>query len=639
MCGIVGLWNLDKERIDVRRFDIFVDTLKHRGPDGRGTYLSDCSSLALGHRLLAIQGEPGEGAQPRGLGGRYYITFNGEIFNYVDLREELRVLGHQISSTTDTEVVLAAYAEWGEKCLLKFNGMWSFAIWDKYERKLFIAVDRMAVKSCLYISTPFLFAFASEIKAFAELQRFDLTPDGNEVSAILSMGTNANDKTWAKNVFRIPAGHTLTVHENKSPKLVRWWNTLDHLVEVPRSRLEQSEKFNELFLSSVTLRTSGHGKIAIPLSGGMDSSSVMAVASAAAVQRNQSPYDCFFVKKHGLLDEEPFAKIMAASHGAPLHIVQSSKTLAISVLESTTISYEKFLPGSEGPSLLYQAVGKSGAKVTLDGHGGDEILGGYSTYINRALFDAFKGVPNPKRIVELAIIDRGLNARSEDFSFHEGWKHTQKRLREALRIRIGKNVIRRNPAQQTLLDPDDSLEDKFPPWYDELNKELYRDTHYGFLQRILRTFDYASMSFGIEARTPFLDWRLVCFMFSLPSTTKIGHGFTKYILRDAMRNQIPNQVLWRRSKVGFIDSLSYFFNPEIVRWMGDQISSQSFQESPYWNGKQIVSVYDRWILSGCKQGNIGKKLLSVSQAHFLFNSMCKSSARNLASSKNFASTP
>jgi asparagine synthase (glutamine-hydrolysing) len=626
MCGIVGVWNFDGGQVNQRSFDVFVDSLAHRGPDGRGTYIERKSGIALGHRLLAIQGLNGEGKQPRNLGRRYWITFNGEIFNFIALRDELKKLGHVFQTETDTEVVLVAYAQWGEDCLLHFNGMWAFAIWDSEEMKLFLSVDRFAVKSCVYIWTAAYFAFASELKAFSFLDRYKLEPNGEEIAHMLATGPAGTTSTWLKDVYRLPAGHFMTVSHGRPPVTKRWWNTLDHLVEPPQSKFARIEKFAELFSSSVEMRLAGNAKIAIPLSGGMDSSAIVGMVHAPAQQRPVDEYRCFFMKKHGALDEEKYALSMARHVGIVPITLQGEVALDTGTMQDIIYSYENFGVSSDGPTRLYRAIKNSGASVSLCGHGGDELLGGYSIYIENALQDALQGIPNPARLIDLALINRSLSVNSENFSFTQGWGNTRKRIRAALLERLGRPVVRQHGTGKLLPSIDESRTENFPEWFGALNKELYHDVHYGFLQGILRSFDYASMASGVESRTPFLDWRLVVYLFSLPSDTKIGGGYTKRILRSAMRGFLPDDVLWRKSKIGFIESNGYFFNPSIIVWMSDIFSSHAFQESGLWDGKQIAGAFRRWNSQGGKMYVLGNKLLRIAQAHYLMIRMADNHA-------------
>ncbi len=225
---------------------------------------------------------------------------------------------------------------------------------------------------------------------------------------------------------------------------------------------------------------------------------------------------------------------------------------------------------------------------------------------------------------------------SEKQSLFEGWDETKKIMRESLLARLGRSTNPSFHPSSALVLPHDASCGSFPAGFDELNKALYRDVHYKFLQPILRAFDYASMAHGVEARTPFLDWRLVTYLFSLPSEMKIGGGYTKRILRKAMRGLMPSDVLWRRSKMGFIESKSYFYNPATVAWMEEVLSSRDFQESGLWNGAQIVGSFKRWKKEGATAPNTGRQLLSVANAHYLTTRMTAASHAAQARSESIA---
>ncbi|MCJ8268116.1 MAG: asparagine synthetase B, partial [Psychrosphaera sp.] len=243
MCGITGVWNLDNLPLSERSVHYFNDSLEHRGPDSGGIYIDDSACFGLGHRRLAIQDISSSGAQPMKYEDRYYISYNGEVYNYIELREELKQLGYTFNSGSDTEVVLYAYVEWGKACFKKFNGMWAIAIWDQHERKLLLCVDRFAIKSCVYYQDENMFAFASELKAFAHLQRADLSVNKTVLaSKIYSLNVDIAS-TWLKNAHRLPAGHLLEIDENGHTQLERWWNTLLHLPKSTGNFNQQVETF------------------------------------------------------------------------------------------------------------------------------------------------------------------------------------------------------------------------------------------------------------------------------------------------------------------------------------------------------------------------------------------------------------
>lgn len=261
----------------------FTDTLRHRGPDGRGTFID--GNLGLGHRRLAILDLSDAGKCPMSYGGadgrRYWITYNGEIYNFLELRSELQKLGHRFHTETDTEVVLAAFAQWGGDCLLRFNGMWALAIWDTVERVLFLARDRFSVKPLYYLSTG-RFAFASELKAFLALDTF--SPGLNEeiVPGIIQNSYSyegTNQETILRGIRRLPGGHCLVLKDDGHYTIKKWWETQDHIPQIPARYEEQVEQFRELFLDAVRIRMRSDVPIGTCLSGGIDSS---AIASSMA---------------------------------------------------------------------------------------------------------------------------------------------------------------------------------------------------------------------------------------------------------------------------------------------------------------------------------------------------------------------
>ena len=214
MCGIVGIWNRQGLPIDVYELDRFTDSLAHRGPDGRGTYIDKKACFGIGHRRLAILDLTNSGHQPMAYGDkRYWITYNGEIYNFIELRTELELLGHHFHSESDTEVILAAYVQWGKACQFKFNGMWSFAIWDSHERQLFLSRDRFGIKPLFYLYDDKHFIFASELKAFMSLSS-KLQPQFDLGIIALYANIESARKTLLKGVMNLNGGHQLILRQN-----------------------------------------------------------------------------------------------------------------------------------------------------------------------------------------------------------------------------------------------------------------------------------------------------------------------------------------------------------------------------------------------------------------------------------------
>lgn len=520
MCGIVGILDL-QQPINSVELDRFTDSLIHRGPDGRGTFID--GKLGLGHRRLAILDLSEAGKNPMPYGGkngqRYWITYNGEVYNFLELRHELKQLGHQFESETDTEVVVAAYVQWGEDCLLRFNGMWAFAIWDSFERTLFLARDRFGVKPLYYLKVANRFAFASELKAFLALDNFTVALNEEIVPQIIQSSQayeGTTDQTIMKDVLRLPAGHCLTLNNDGNFIVKKWWETLKYIPQISTSYEKQVEQFRELFLDAVKIRMRSDVAIGTCLSGGIDSS---AVASGMAWNYRQEkngldrcPKDwqqAFVATFPGTqLDERSYADEVIYHVGAKPHYWVFDNEEALSHIIDSVWAMEDIYPGLAVPVwCIYREMRQKNVFVSLDGHGGDELLGGYTWYLD--------------------------------------WPMNQ------------------------------------------VNDNLYRDFHWTLLPSILRNYDRCSMAHGIEVRMPLMDWRLVAFAFGLPADSKIGAGYTKRVLRDAMRGIMPEKIRHRRSKIGFNSPMIEWYNGGMAEILRKIVNHPLWLESSFWDGHQL----------------------------------------------------
>ena len=278
MCGIAGIFHLDGCPCDAMDVQRITDALAHRGPDRSGIHTD--GSVGLGHRRLAILDLSEGGKQPMSLlDGRYWITFNGEVFNFLELRKQLERLGQIFHSETDTEVIVAAYHHWGADCVLKFNGMWAFAIWDSQRRELFLSRDRFGIKPLHYLSEPRRFVFASELKSFLHLQDFAARENEEELRRALTTRGESEEATLVQGVKLLRPGHNLLVSTSRT-RIWCWWRTLDHLTDIPKPFSDQAERFRELFFDACSLRLRFDVPVATCLSGGMDSSSILCSVSA-----------------------------------------------------------------------------------------------------------------------------------------------------------------------------------------------------------------------------------------------------------------------------------------------------------------------------------------------------------------------
>lgn len=583
--------------------------------------------------------------------GRFWITFNGEIYNFLELREELRKLGHQFKSETDSEVILAAYSEWGTQCQYKFNGMWAFAIWDTEDHVLFLSRDRFGVKPLFYLYDGNRFIFASELKAFMSLTE-ELRPAFDDGMIAWMVNIEVAENTVLRNVKNLPAGHCLNLRlqRNYSPSITAWWNTLDHLVEVPRNLEEQVDGFRELFFDACRLRMRSDVPIATALSGGLDSSSVLCaihkigtdggkLGSSNTQERITDDYQKAFVLDYQGTShsERHYAEEVCAHTGVDARIVElnpaalSPDDLTSAIFSNEAIqSREPFL----GPWSLYREMRLNSSVVSMDGHGGDELLAGYVPYPSVAMRDALwpwsRARWNDLQATLFAINSedleigrdtslptRGSILRGQLQARYQAWKQSvaptmvnftrqnfpgvyqgaRSIYRNARGIDTNNSNEHRSMGRHLLINPTDpGFQNRLfsnekisfsSTNLDHLGRRLHFDFHRGSLPVILRNFDRVSMAHGIEIRAPFLDWRLVCYVFSLPSTTKIRNGFTKWALRDAMRGVLPESIRTRPGKLGFSSPMYEWIGGSLREYIFDVVTSNDFLTSTIWNGPDI----------------------------------------------------
>lgn len=589
MCGIFGVVGHVSRELGV----ICTNKLTHRGPDGMGFWHS--AEVALGHRRLSILDLTDNAKQPMSYAdNRYHITFNGEIYNFIEIRTELEGKGFNFTSESDTEVILASFVAWGESCVDRFNGMWAFAIWDNKEKTLFLSRDRFGKKPLFYTNLPGAkFAFASEMKA--------LFPLLNQVEANISLVKDksriftyeSTEECVIERIKRFPAGHNGWL-KSGSIELKRWWCTLDNLPIIPAKYEEQVEQFRELFIDSCLLRMRSDVPLGTALSGGLDSSAT--ISSMAYISRlGKSPrmgdswQHAFVASFPGTpLDETKYAKMVTDHLGIDATIIEIDPLKAISDIDHFFYMFEDLYITSPIPFMqTYSAIKAHGTSVTLDGHGADELFGGYNFDYLIALKDAGWNLKQAHEIV-------GTNYNSLPIGTEQFNKMPSKT--RFIAEFHAKNLIKKFIRQSTV---DMNKDSQHPNWQGlgHLNQQLYKSTHDTILPTLLRNYDRYSMTNGVEIRMPFMDHRLVTLAFSLPWSSKIRGGFSKAIVRDAMAPYMPHEVTYRKTKIGF--------NSPIVDWMKgplkpfflDTISSQAFKESNLIEPKEVDTAIRKVIES------------------------------------------
>jgi asparagine synthase (glutamine-hydrolysing) len=627
MCGITGIWNLNGRPVAHNEIENFNNTITHRGPDGSGSYVDDTVGLAFGHRRLSILDLSEAGKQPmKYKNGNLIITYNGEIYNYIEIRETLKKAGHTFSTRTDTEVILAAYQEWGEDCLLKFNGMWAFAIWDEKNKKLFASRDRFGVKPFYYVFIPEkLFAFSSETVSFKSLAGFEKKVNAYNVSLNLrnSFYLEGIGETIYDHVLKLKPGHNLTIDNNKSPVIKQWWITSDHIVTVPDSYNAQVELYKELFLDSCKLRLRSDVPIGTALSGGLDSSSIYSTIKTIA---NQQTFDlpnlpdtwqtAFVASFPGTsMDEKIYAdEVIKFSGGVARYIFPEESDIVNAIYNQTKAEDFIYLspPVVHG---IYREMRNNGVSVSLDGHGVDEMLFGYSEMVSEWA--------SLEKDESLSVEMQNLWADMQGLPYIEARKRFANRFaskRTVLQTAYDsflpekiKTIYRRKQHERQKESFYIRQFTDFKKGWDSTtftNRKAefvipYKRFHIDFLPTLLRNWDRASMHHGVEIRMPFMDWRLVTYVFSLPGDSKVKNGFTKRILRDAMKGQLPESIRLRKNKIGINAPMIEWFNGPMSTFLKDVVNSKTFLSSEIWNGPLLRSKVEKhcveksWDQSSC----------------------------------------
>jgi asparagine synthase (glutamine-hydrolysing) len=557
MCGIAGIVSVGGA--DPRLARRMIDRLRHRGPDH--TAVEALPNAVLAAARLAIVDPIDEANQPMwDRSRRWCAVVNGEIYNFREIRDELEVAGAEFLTRSDTEVVLEAYKRWGPRCLDRFNGMFALAVWDCEEQLLFLARDRFGVKPLFTRFDGERFFFASEMKAILATG-MAVEIDASVVGAVLRYeGADRGTLAMFRGIEALPPGSYALVKPGDRPQPILWWRIADHQINVPARRRDRVELFRETLLDAVRLRLRTDVSNAITLSSGLDSSMIYAAYHALrregraeqATLGGVSALTPFVVGYPGdPIDESAAAAELARLFGDVATIVtprpEDTETLAREVVwHQETIPWNAAVLAYHS---LYKSIAATGARVVLEGHGSDEMLAGYPQFTSLAYRHALR---------------HGRLLRA--------WSYRRA------------SAGARNVAADRVPAPPSPIFDRSmfnaAPSVNEvvrgvspLRAAMLRAFESQVLPTILRIFDRASMAASVESRSPFLDWRLVALVFSLPESDIVRHGRTKWIQRAAARRWLPKTVTERRGKNGFaMPHPRWFRHPSVVRMLRDALS-------------------------------------------------------------------
>lgn len=583
MCGIAGIVGPKASRQAIQLASA-LDLQAHRGPDDQAVVVR--GACALGHNRLAIIDLPG-GHQPMATpDGRYHIVFNGEIYNYIELRAELQRLGHEFHTRSDTEVILHAYEEWGLACQERFNGMWAFAIWDEVRQELLCSRDRLGVKPLLYAATADAFVFASEAKVLLSLDPGLAEPDETQIHRFLRTGLLLEGSaTFFRRVRQLAPGHWLRVSPGQQPIERRYYDFVSALERVVVDQAPAT-RLRELLEDAIRLRLRSDVPVGTCLSGGLDSSSIVALMS----RQLDGPIHTFTSTYPGTdSDERSYAEQVVSACRTVAHYIEPRMVDVPTVVPLLTWHQEA---PSAAPGLYSQwhvmklAHGK--VTVLLDGQGGDEILGGYpgfySDYVAALLLDGAVG---------------RLLAEWDDIRAQGGSSPLVLAIRPLLPAairRVGRRMMRGTALMDRDFDRAWAASEPSPvvasALADRFNSALYEALTRTSLPALLHYEDRNSMAFSIEARTPFLDYRLVEFAMAIPYGQKIRRWQTKAPLRDAMAELLPAQVVQRRDKMGFPTPLARWLRTGLMPWVREIVLSEEARARRVTDIRAVAAMLD-----------------------------------------------
>ncbi|HWF60708.1 MAG TPA: asparagine synthase (glutamine-hydrolyzing) [Nitrospira sp.] len=570
MCGIAGLvYEGVRRKAAMAAVRRMIALQRHRGPDGEGFY--DTAGASLGHCRLAIIDLTDAGHQPMSdSNDRYWITYNGEIYNYLELAEELRGLGYQFKGHSDTEVLLTAYRHWGKACLERLRGMFAFAIWDQKERSLFAARDRLGIKPFHYWADGNLqLAFASELKALLEF-----LPDRmvNTTLARQFLAWNLLDhepnQTMVSGIMRLSPGHALIWRQGEGLQIWRYWelHVNDDFQVSPEHEVKLIGEFRRLFEEAVSLHLRSDVSVGTCLSGGLDSSTIVCVANLELQRRRlqqqhtQHTFSACFEDPR--LDERAYIEAVVEATGCQSHYVFPSGEEFAKDLEQWVWHQEEPVGGSGvyAQYCLARLARENGIKVLLDGQGADEQLAGYRKFI-------------------LVYLRQLLNARSYVTAVREAVAFfCRPEIIRTSRFVDARRYLYGSLPESAVLWPEGS----FPGRPNalgvgvSLGSRIQADLTRFSLPALLRFEDRNMMAFGIESRVPFVDHVLVEWVAKLPASLRLSGGWTKLILREAFRGVLPERIRTRRGKLGFLTPEPAWLAGPLSTWFRDTLSAPRY---------------------------------------------------------------
>ena len=638
MCGITGFWDttlkLDAQSLqNVARQ--MTDTLVLRGPDDEGQWVDESRGIALGHRRLAILDLSPEGHQPMvSVDSRYIIVFNGEIYNFLEIRKQLEQRGYKFRGHSDTEVMLASFCEWGlEKSIKSFNGMFAFALWDRQEKVLHLGRDRFGEKPLYYGWFGSTFLFSSELKALKAYPNFSANVNRGSLTALLRYKYIPAPHTIYENIYQLLPGTFLTIDGEKSSlNPITYWSAREVAEHSAANRFtgsenEAVEQLEQLLKESVALRMISDVPLGAFLSGGIDSSTIVALMQA----QSEKPIKTFAI---GFAEDEyneaQYAKAVAKHLGTDHTELNVTAQDAFDLIPKIPSLYdEPFADCSQIPTFLLAQMTREKVTVSLSGDGGDELFAGYDRYYDATnIWGKTSSLPNPMR----QLVSQGLNIFSPQI-----WN----KILAPIAASLPASLTESTPGEQLqkiseifkfqnmeaiylfLLssfkdapsfvvggeDLSDAINNQnlWSQLSDGIERLMYLDTVSYLPDDILVKVDRASMGVSLESRIPLLDPQIYNFAWSLPMSMKFKNGKRKHILREVLYKYIPSELI-DRPKMGFGIPIQSWLRGPLRDWAEDLLAENRLQQEGFLEPKLIRKVWQEHLN---EEGDRGYALWNV----------------------------
>lgn len=607
MCGIAGFISIKEPDMDVFRvLKNMTNSIIHRGPDDTGDTVvsfnenSGIKYIALGHTRLKIIDLSAGGHQPMANQSKtIYIAYNGEIYNYLELKSELINKGHNFTSASDTEVVLKAYEEWGTDCFNRFNGMWAIVLVDKKRDRVILSRDRFGKKPLYYHLTPNEFIFASEIKALLKHPKVIREPNYEKIYRYISTNyryIDIDNGSFFKNIYQIPKSSYVEIDGHLNPEVNYYWR-IDFNNNNDIADKEAACKFRDLLVDSVRLRLRSDVPVGCMLSGGLDSTSIACIAYKL-LHNPIVTFSGITGEEKGVYDESEYIDAVIKETDAKFHYIKPAPAELFNVIDEMLMFHDEPICTVTWHSLylITKRVRLERTPVILNGHGGDELLAGYWDHYHYNFYDLDKS--GQGELLQNEINLWKLN-HGRDYSEIDRYRTYIDNL-ASNKV----NEMSRFPDYSSCLNPD-----FYPQFKKEINWEtprqsylsrrLYSELMFETVPSTLRAEDRNAMSQSIESRSPWLDYRLVEFCFSLPNKFKIREGLGKWILRECMKGILPESVRTRKDKAGFIAPADVWFRTTNKTQLETLINSPSLKKRNIFKIAKVKEIFTEH-LSGTK---------------------------------------